>query len=679
VAGDPLATALQVELRDARGNRVMNSSLAVTVAPAGAATGTPLHGTTTQLADQGRATFTNLWFERAGADRFKVTVGAFPVDSATLVAIAPGSPAMVHSSLVNDTLRAGDPTGLTVTFQDRFGNAITSYNGPVQAISLHGLGLVGLSGDSVVDAVRGVATFPDMYFTVAGAPYRLTATLPGIAIQRDTTPNTWVRHATAYRAFAGSQGGIQAPRGHFGDSTYFELQDRFGNPILDTTLQIQVGVTDWAYSSPAPYGQAVDGPGIVNYVDTHGAIALGVRRPGVVRMIYSIAGGVSDTSAPYGVSLPQTSGSTLALTDRTTCVWSIFCSGDNSYGQLGVDQVKEPMDSLFVLNDSGGFPGFFADGGARHLCVGIFDTLANASRVGCQGDNSDGQLGGGSVGGTSATFVQGALITDLTALTAGGAHTCAIEDGVLKCWGRNAEGQLGSGSAGAATGTPVTVVGGHIFSKISAGGHHTCGIDDSFQMWCWGANDKGQLGDSGVSGAFSATPVLVGGAHGWLLVSAGEDFTCGYDAAVTTGVQCWGNNDHHQIGPWTDSIRVLPSLALGATSVQKLTAGKDFACATAQTVSNPQTFCWGANDKGQLGRGTLTPFEGTPLPIDGTLIPELQEMNVLVAAADHVCGAAPGLPTRLICWGVNSHGEFGAGNTTDSPFPIVVERQYQQF
>jgi alpha-tubulin suppressor-like RCC1 family protein len=88
-----------------------------------------------------------------------------------------------------------------------------------------------------------------------------------------------------------------------------------------------------------------------------------------------------------------------------------------------------------------------------------------------------------------------------TAVSAGVAHTCGItSSGSAYCWGSNANGQLGIGSIGGSTTTPQLVAGGHSFIGITAGDHHTCGQLASGRLasgpaYCWGRNDHGQLGD----------------------------------------------------------------------------------------------------------------------------------------------------------------------------------------
>jgi alpha-tubulin suppressor-like RCC1 family protein len=81
-------------------------------------------------------------------------------------------------------------------------------------------------------------------------------------------------------------------------------------------------------------------------------------------------------------------------------------------------------------------------------------------------------------------------------LAAGGAHTCALTaGGDAWCWGSDSNGQLGRGSIGGSSSTPAPVSGGLKFIALSAGGAHTCGVTLDGSIYCWGANASGQLGD----------------------------------------------------------------------------------------------------------------------------------------------------------------------------------------
>ena len=84
----------------------------------------------------------------------------------------------------------------------------------------------------------------------------------------------------------------------------------------------------------------------------------------------------------------------------------------------------------------------------------------------------------------------------LVSLAAGGAHTCGLTAaGAAYCWGSNANGQLGNGTIGGTSVPAGPVSGGLTFVALSAGGAHTCGVTSNGAIYCWGSNSSGQLGD----------------------------------------------------------------------------------------------------------------------------------------------------------------------------------------
>src|SRR5207253_10928420 len=114
------------------------------------------------------------------------------------------------------------------------------------------------------------------------------------------------------------------------------------------------------------------------------------------------------------------------------------------------------------------------------------------------------------------------------AIAAGYNHTCALlSGGEVACWGDNAVGQLGNDTTANEL-YPVRVVGLAHATAISAGGDHSCAIENGGGR-CWGGNAGGSLGNG--STVNSSSPVAVGGLTGPVAaLSPGTQYTC----AVTT-------------------------------------------------------------------------------------------------------------------------------------------------
>ncbi len=137
----------------------------------------------------------------------------------------------------------------------------------------------------------------------------------------------------------------------------------------------------------------------------------------------------------------------------------------------------------------------------KAVSAGEFHTVAidRDGTLWSWGGAGNGQLGDGTkIDKSSPVRVQQAGIT-WKAVSAGGTHTVGIaEDGTLWSWGDNDNGQLGDGTKGETTNksTPArTYQTETAWKAVSAGGTHTVGIDSDGNIWSWGDNDKGQLGD----------------------------------------------------------------------------------------------------------------------------------------------------------------------------------------
>jgi len=250
-----------------------------------------------------------------------------------------------------------------------------------------------------------------------------------------------------------------------------------------------------------------------------------------------------------------------------------------------------------------------------------------------------------------------------------------VRSGALWCWGSNSDGQLGLGEAqvGKSQLTPQLVDETRTWRSIAAGGAHTCGVDSLDQLWCWGANDYGQLGTAvSVPGTNHPLPVQVDGTRRWSNVWAGLDHTC----AVALGgsgqrtLYCWGRNGAYQLALGDNTSRGLPDM-VKITAPQKGSdiewhhAGLSLDDHTCAVQHNNTLWCWGANGNGQLGQDgqSVALDRGRPnrIVVGSTLF------SFVATGRDYTCA----LDTQggLWCWGRNDSGQLGLGDTTDRSAP----------
>jgi alpha-tubulin suppressor-like RCC1 family protein len=251
-------------------------------------------------------------------------------------------------------------------------------------------------------------------------------------------------------------------------------------------------------------------------------------------------------------------------------------------------------------------------------------------------------------------------------LSAGFSHNCGLTlDGRAYCWGQNQAGQLGDGTTLQRL-TPVAVVGGLRFRQVSAGARHTCGLTPINRAYCWGQNQAGQLGDGTTTDHLK--PVAVVGGLRFLQVSPSRngDHTCG--VATDSLAYCWGANDGGQLGDGTMTSRLTPVRVAGGLRFHQVTTSGQ----TCGVTTSNRAYCWGPNSHGQLGDGTTTD-RLRPVAVAGGL--RFREVHT---AGTGSCAVTPG--DRAYCWGLNFDGQLGDGTTTDhlTPVPVVGGLLFRQ-
>ena len=190
---------------------------------------------------------------------------------------------------------------------------------------------------------------------------------------------------------------------------------------------------------------------------------------------------------------------------------SVACWGDNQWGQLGDGTTADHHTPVAVdgLTDAVG-----VSTGFRHTCA-----RREGGTVVCWGDSTAGQLGDGSSSFELPTPVAvrglgwrtGRPLADAVVVSAGGSHTCALrEGGFVACWGDNDARQLADGTTLDSRHTPATVERLVDAVAVSAGGAHTCALRQGGAVVCWGLNDAGQLGDGSTATRRTPTPVIIG-------------------------------------------------------------------------------------------------------------------------------------------------------------------------
>jgi alpha-tubulin suppressor-like RCC1 family protein len=302
-----------------------------------------------------------------------------------------------------------------------------------------------------------------------------------------------------------------------------------------------------------------------------------------------------------------------------------YCWGWNGYGQLGNGMTGEfggvPQQ---VTGLTSGVTSVFA--GFGHSCA-----LVGGAAT-CWGANNNGQLGDGTTSDRPTPGAVAGLGSEVSSMSAGLFHTCAIINGGAKCWGQNLNGQIGINSASSdPVFAPVQPNGlGSGVTAIAAGGTHTCAVVNG-AAYCWGDNQYGQLGDGTFQERWVPMPVP-GLGSGVTAIVASLSMTC---AVVNGAAQCWGDNlTGSGIGAGVANPSAIPVPVYGLTSgVTEIGVGLYHACA----VVYGGLQCWGSNSWGQLGAFAAAD-NYMPIPITGAT----SGVANPVAGSDHTCARISG-------------------------------------
>lgn len=382
----------------------------------------------------------------------------------------------------------------------------------------------------------------------------------------------------------------------------------------------------------------------------------------------------SDILQPYYVYGPSETGDGILEPGEVSApkTWTFYADPDVSSWEIGVlvYAAVPDLDALSVHLDS-------LTSNLLHTCGWNEEGVAY-----CWGPNVDGRLGSGEMGDPSSLplRVQGPPFRQLAA---GTSFTCGLAlDGNAYCWGSNFRYALGIGETDSnyATATPALVAGGHQYVHIAAGTGHACGLTASGEAYCWGYNAYGQLGNNATGNSPTPVQVANSGSGGlqFTHVFAGAYFTCGL---ATVGGQtgkayCWGDNERGQIGNGTAGSESIKTPAAVAGDHSFITGDTDYGTACAITDTH-RLYCWGDNTYGQIGNGQMgsDQYETEPTLVDFTGDPDDADPPVTDVAVGeaHVCAIAGG---ELYCWGSNVHGQLGdptASSDSPRPYPGKVD------
>ncbi len=338
-----------------------------------------------------------------------------------------------------------------------------------------------------------------------------------------------------------------------------------------------------------------------------------------------------------------------------------YCWGRNTkgnWGNGGTVNASTPTAAFGGGTDWVSFGTDVSDASYGHNCG-----VRSNGTLHCAGENGNGQLGNASTADSLTPVQESTAATDWLEVDVDFLHTCALRtSGRLFCWGANNRGQLGIGST-ANQSTPQQVTGTYTdWTDFTVGAYHSCGIRNNGQAFCWGYNLNGQLGDGTTSQRTS--PVLVaGGGTNWVKIDSTDVHTCAL--TQTKRAFCWGRGASGRLGDGGLIDQPAPVEIQGTyTDWDDISAGSAASCG----IRAGHLYCWGNRaeyiipDGGAVAGNQLTPVEASGTLDDWTRVSIDLENGCAIRSSTG----------KFYCWGRNDFGQVGNGNTTAVNVPTEV-------
>ena len=263
-----------------------------------------------------------------------------------------------------------------------------------------------------------------------------------------------------------------------------------------------------------------------------------------------------------------------------------------------------------------------------------------------------GQVGNGAPTGDVTVPQQISTGTIYTAAAAGAHHSLALDaDGNLWAWGYDGGGQLGNGTPTGDVTAPEQITTGTIYTAVAAGGFHSLALDVDGNLWAWGYDVYGQVGNGALTGDVTVPQQISTGAA-YTAVTAGDYHSLALD--VDGNLWAWGNDDSGQLGngALTGDVTVPQQITTG-TTYTAVTAG-DYHSLALDADGN--LWAWGYNHYGQVGNGASPGQVAAPVQITtGT---------THTAAAGRFHSLALDSDGKMWAWGDDGNEQVGNGAAT---------------
>jgi len=280
------------------------------------------------------------------------------------------------------------------------------------------------------------------------------------------------------------------------------------------------------------------------------------------------------------------------------------------------------------------------------------------------GQSTDYKLGVDLADADQTTPLKLDLGTTFTDISSGKYHSLAIDAaGNIWSWGVNNNGELGNGVADASTGyVAAQITTGTVFTSVEASMDQSYAIDNAGNVYAWGASDYGKLGISDMTeDAF--VPTLADQFPSPIMQVEGSSYNA-FALASNGQLYSLGSNSNALLGDGGDlypaaSLDVFTQVDI-SESITDVVAG-DY---TVIARVSDGDYVWGRNDYGLYGDGTVIARQS---PYKITSLTSMDQIS-----ADNHALALDG-SSQLWSWGDNSYGQVGTGESgTVEPSPVQI-------
>lgn len=198
------------------------------------------------------------------------------------------------------------------------------------------------------------------------------------------------------------------------------------------------------------------------------------------------------------------------------------------------------------------------------------------------------------------------------------------------------------------------------YKAADAGEYHTLAVRNDGKVFAAGSNYFGQLGNGSTSSTYGGAPNQIAGLSDITSVAAGAYHSL---ALTSTGqVWAWGGGGSGQLGNGTKTARQLSPVQISTLPpIKSIAAGSLHSLAI--DVYN-RVWAWGSNSSGQVGNGSYT-----------NVLSPIRIPNLSATVVDGGENFSLALRTDgvVVAWGNNGYGQLARGNTISSTTPVVTQ------